>query len=224
MGNVLEKVEGQHNSVPTPTGCAYCSEKIRLVSFKQLKPGDHICQSGRPFMRHLGRNLKCLYTHHSIVKGVICVNGTDYIADLTLIQYYTTPYDVKLKIRETSETGDLRLDEMYIVRYSHSRFQPNQVLDRAQKALEHDPKYFLPFLNCEHFCTWCTTGEKFSCQIERAKEIMKTLLDSMLGAGSKVTELILQFVDMTTNDVTNVGDNLGMHALGMIHGQLQEWL
>ncbi|KAL3874823.1 hypothetical protein ACJMK2_037785 [Sinanodonta woodiana] len=195
--------------MPTETGCVYCTEKVRLVSFKQLKPGDHICQGGRSFLRYLGRNQKYLYTHHSIVKNVVCVNGKDHNAVITLIHYYTTPYDANLKIRETSETRDLRLDELYIVKYRYPRFEPNQVLERAQKALEHDPKYSLTFLNCEHFCTWCITGEEFSCQVERAMEIMKNIVDSMLGAGSKISKLIIQFVGITADDVANVVEKLG---------------
>ncbi|KAL3874593.1 hypothetical protein ACJMK2_037581 [Sinanodonta woodiana] len=213
MGNVLDKAipedASQLNLMPTQTGCANCTDKVRLDSFKQLKPGDHICQGGRSFLQYLGRNQKYLYTHHSIVKNVVCVNGNDHNAIITLIHYYTTPYDANLKIRETSETRDLRLDELYIVRYRYTRFEPNQVLERAQKALEHDPKYYLPFLNCEHFCTWCITGEEFSCPVERAKEIMKNIVDSMLGAGSKISKLIIQFVGITADDIANVVENLG---------------
>ncbi|KAK3599167.1 hypothetical protein CHS0354_041007 [Potamilus streckersoni] len=217
MGNVLDKAipedEAQPNLLPTPTGCAYCSEKVRLVSFKQLKPGDHICQGGRSFIRHLGRNEKYLYTHHSIVKDVICVNGTDHSALITLIHYNTAPYDRDLKVQETSETRDLRLNELYIVRYRYPGFQPNQVLDRAQKALENDHEDSPPFLNSEHFCTWCITGEEFSCKAERAMEIMKNIVDFVLGAGSKIAKLIMQFVGITADDVANAVENLCSNTL-----------
>ncbi|KAK3586256.1 hypothetical protein CHS0354_020015 [Potamilus streckersoni] len=143
MGNKLDKVipedEQQTKSVPTPTGCAYCSEKVRLVSFKQLQPGAHICQGGQNSMLYMNRNQKCLYTHHAIVKNVNCSTETDTKAYITFIHYYSTPYDAEVKIRETREERDLLIHEMYIVRYRYARFQPDQVLERAQKVLDDDP-------------------------------------------------------------------------------------
>ncbi|KAK3606572.1 hypothetical protein CHS0354_038796 [Potamilus streckersoni] len=207
MGNRLDK-DLAEDEAQDATGCAYCSEKVRLVSFKQLNPGDHICQGGRSFLRHMNRKQKNLYTHHAIVKKVICENLNDHSAVLTLIHYTDTPYDTNLKIRETTETRDLRLDEMYLVRYIHRKFQPNQVLDRAQKLLEHDPKYSLVSLNCEHFCTCCITGEEFSSQSENVIEKLKNALFSIV----KVVSKIVRFCDITADDVANVVKKLSMNV------------
>ncbi|KAL3874825.1 hypothetical protein ACJMK2_037787 [Sinanodonta woodiana] len=182
--------ETQRTNAPIPTGCSYCSERVRVVSFNQLHPGDHICQGGNSFTKNVNRNQKYVYEHHAIVKLVICVEGTDQRAAITLIHYYSTSYDAEIRIRETNEIRDLRLDEIYIVRYRYPKFQSNQVLYRAQKALENDPGYLLPVLNCEHFCTWCITGEERSYQVEKVKEILKNILDYLLGYLSRTVKVI----------------------------------
>ncbi|KAL3874594.1 hypothetical protein ACJMK2_037582 [Sinanodonta woodiana] len=202
MGNRLDKVIPEDETLPT--GCSYCSETVRVVSFNQVHSGDHICQGGNLFTKYLNRSQKHLYKHHAIVKNVICDDGTDQRAVITFIHYYSTPYDAELKIRETNETRDLRVDEIYIIRYRYPKFQSNQVLYRAQKCLEKDPDYFLPVLNCEHFCTWCITGEELSCQVEKVKEILKNIIDSLLGPGSKAAKLIIQFTCNTADDIATM--------------------
>ncbi|KAK3603616.1 hypothetical protein CHS0354_017334 [Potamilus streckersoni] len=220
MGNVLDKalISNVPHSVPKRTGCAYCSTKVRVFSFKQLKPGDHVCQGGRSFLRYLGREQKHLYAHHAIVKNVMCVEGNEDAAVITFIHFYSSLFDNKVKIRETREIRNLKLDELYVVRYRYPKFQPQEILERAQKAIEYNPEYSVSFLNCEHFCNWCVTGEEFSRQIKQVKDVIKNLLGSIGGPVGKIARAVIQFTGITADDLSTLTKTFARHVPTAIQG------
>ncbi|KAK3597188.1 hypothetical protein CHS0354_003686 [Potamilus streckersoni] len=193
--------EGKQDCLPPSIGCGFCSVKERLLSFKDLRPGDHICLGGQSYLRYVDREQKYLYKHHAIVKEVLNVKGTKYRALISCIHFASTPFDANLRIRETRELRDLKVDELYLVRYRSPKFQPQVVLDRAQKGMDHDPAYSIVFLNYEHFCNWCVTDLQFSSQVER---VMESFLGSTAGPGMKIAKIIIQFAGITADDVTSL--------------------
>lgn len=56
-----------------------------------------------------------------------------------------------------------------VKRYDAPAFSPVEVVTRARLKLKGGTtKYNLIFSNCEHFATWCITGEESSEQVQRA--------------------------------------------------------
>src|SRR5262245_35220683 len=113
--------------------------------------GDHI------FVHRLG------YTHH----GIDCGDGT--------VVHYTGELGQKKEaaIRRTGLVDCLKNGHLNLRPYGRCD-PPHVVVDRAESRLGED-KYHLAFNNCEHFATWCKTGNASSEQVKDAA--------SMTGGG-----------------------------------------
>lgn len=94
-------------------------------------------------------NLEGLYEHH----GIDCGDGT--------VIHYRKPSEI---IERTSIEIFSRGQKIYIRQYP-IRYIADTVINRAQSRLG-EKQYNLLFNNCEHFATWCITGESKSQQVE----------------------------------------------------------
>jgi hypothetical protein len=96
------------------------------------------------------------YTHH----GIDCGNGTaiHYIGE-----------SLKGIITRTSMESFTSGKKVFTRKY-RIYAQPEIVIQRAERRLGED-KYDLLFNNCEHFATWCKTGEHESDQVNRVAAV-----------------------------------------------------
>lgn len=104
--------------------------------------GDHI------YVRRLG------YTHH----GIDCGDST--------VVHYTGEVGQKKEaaIRRTPLADFLKGGNLKVRPYGRCD-PPHAVVDRAESRLGED-RYHLAFNNCEHFATWCKTGNSSSEQVK----------------------------------------------------------
>ena len=117
-----------------------------------LLPGDHIC------VRRRGG----LYTHHGIYLGegkVMHLAGS--------MREKVDPEVHETELSRFLKDGTLRRRE-YTKRLSAS-----ETIEIAKQQLS-DKTYSMIWNNCEHFATYCATGEKKSRQVERALSGLRT--------------------------------------------------
>jgi hypothetical protein len=91
-----------------------------------------------------------LYQHH----GIDCGDGT-------VIHYYKPPGDAV--VTRTSYEIFARGNPVYTKQVTTS-FVPDIVIDRAESRLE-ERQYNLLTNNCEHFASWCKTGQSLCVQL-----------------------------------------------------------
>lgn len=107
-----------------------------------LQPGDHVVVD-RDF-----------YTHHGI-----------YIGNNKLFHYSGEPGTSGIITEVSLQRFALR-DTFWVYEH-HNSLDRNEIINRAKQRLNEND-YNLVFNNCEHFCHWCCTGEKWSNQIAAA--------------------------------------------------------
>jgi hypothetical protein len=106
--------------------------------------GDHI------------RVRRFLYWHH----GIDCGDGS-------VIHYTGTLWKRKeAAVRRTPLEEFADGGKIAIIKYKESA-NPDEIMERAEKRLA-EQKYHLIFNNCEHFATWCMTGNASSGQVRTA--------------------------------------------------------
>lgn len=106
--------------------------------------GDHI------------RVRRLLYSHH----GIDCGDGT-------VIHYTGTLWKRReAAVVRTPLDAFARDKAVAILRYKHPS-PPEEVLARAESRLS-EQKYDIVFNNCEHFASWCVTGQAQSRQVRVA--------------------------------------------------------
>ena len=193
-----------------PKSCTYCSIKRRVEDVKFLKKGQHISISGEKckFYLEFSQKQVKLYSHHAIVKEV--VSCSDQCVKLVLIHFWRDE-NKALAIRETTETFDLKFDELYIIEYLQPRYTPDEIVLRAEKEKEETiafQKYNLVSKNCEHFATWCVIGEGSSFQIHNMLLILSNALSALFGEGSKIAHFILRLTRPVTQRVLVSSDEM----------------
>lgn len=100
--------------------------------------------------------------HIRVNRGVYWHHGID-VGDGTVIHYTgEVAQKTGAAIQRTPLSVFLDGGELEIVAYAVVP-DPSAVIDRALSRLG-EAKYNLAFNNCEHFATWCRTGEHFSQQ------------------------------------------------------------
>lgn len=139
------------------------------------------------------------YTHHGIDMGdgwVIHFASSDGTKTGALIQW-TTIEDF---------TGDAEMS----VRAYGVRFDAAQAAERARSMLGQSG-YDLFANNCEHFATWCVTGEHSSAQVERLAGGV-----GVVGVGAVVPSLGVRLVTTLGEAAAMSGPNLvsGLAAVG----------
>lgn len=101
-----------------------------------------------------------LYSHHGIDMG-----------DGTVIHFSGEPFSRnKASICRVTLAEFLVGGRMVVVRYRGTQLAPDVVAAAAEAALARQ-KYCLWRNNCEHFATWCKTGQRRSRQVRRALRI-----------------------------------------------------
>lgn len=70
---------------------------------------------------------------------------------------------------------------------SEKCLSPEESIQRARSRLG-EKTYSLFFNNCDHFATWCKTGEQRSLQVDLAKKIAIAVCESIDKSNEKQTE------------------------------------
>ena len=103
------------------------------------------------------------YTHHGI-----------YVGNDTVVHYLNEEGITTASLKEFS-LGNL----IWVRRYRNARYSGEECAERAWSRVGED-NYNLVFNNCEHFATWCVTGEASSEQVnEYAKLTLKVVSDTI---------------------------------------------
>jgi len=123
---------------------------------REPSPGTHLVTSRRG------------YTHHGIYVGHGMV--VHYAGLSRLLQ--SGPVE-EVTMRRFSMGRPVR-----IVRHCVSSYSLQEIVQRARSRLGEN-KYHVLRNNCEHFCTWCTSGRSRSIQVERPEAIT---LRALVGA------------------------------------------
>ena len=106
-----------------------------------------------------------LYTHHGLGDG----RGG--------VIHYSEPTDGPAKghVRRTSLDQFSRGGEIKTRTYQSRRFSSNEAVERAESCIGKDG-YSLWGNNCEHFVSWCVTGDHDSKQVNRSAAFTTILL------------------------------------------------
>ncbi|XP_060572676.1 uncharacterized protein LOC132730717 [Ruditapes philippinarum] len=186
------------------TRCISCRKKERLLRFTDLRRGDHICMNGKMFMLGIGGKQVAAYTHHALVKSIQIVGSATAL--VTLIHFYTTPYDMTICIQETTEIFDLHYHEINIIRYRYKTHEPEIILERAERLLTQNKqaKYSVFSCNCEHICNWCCVGNAKSFQAESAKDALSGILSGIANVGGKTLGVVCKLLFMSLDDVSKL--------------------
>lgn len=202
---VREKIateDGQMEADPE-VKCAFCSSKSELYDFNKLARGQHITLAGEKFSFNIKNRLVSIYTHHALVKSCQIINART--ANVTLIHYFTTPYDATIRLRETTEHLDLNYHEIHVVTYRHPTHGSDEIIRRAEsivsKSKDSAVKYSFLSLNCEHFCNWCCVGNETSYQVENASDTLRDILSSIGVSAGKVLKVVCKLVSYSIDDV-----------------------
>ena len=103
------------------------------------------------------------YTHHGI-----------YVGNDTVVHYLNEEGITTASLKEFS-LGNL----IWVRRHRNARYSGEECAERAWSRVGED-NYNLVFNNCEHFATWCVTGEASSEQVnEYAKLTLKKVSDTI---------------------------------------------
>ena len=118
-----------------------------------------------------------LYTHHGLG------DGHDGVI------HYSEPTDGPAKgfIRRTSLSQFARDGDIKLREYQSRRFSPDEAVKRAESRLGENG-YSLWGNNCEHFVSWCITGDHNSKQVDRGATIVSILLTQ--GARKGATAVV----------------------------------
>ncbi|XP_045209733.2 uncharacterized protein LOC123561432 [Mercenaria mercenaria] len=184
--------------------CICCSRKEPLLRFTDLQRGDHICIGGQYFAFNIGDRQVSAYTHHAIVKAVDVL--TPATARVTRIHFYTTPYDLSIRIQETIDLLDLHYHEINIIRYRHPTHKPETIIKRAEGLIEQNKhaKYSVLSCNCEHFCNWCCVGSEDSYQADNAREVLRAILAGTVNIGGKILKVVCKLLLLSVEDLSKV--------------------
>ncbi|HEY9601827.1 MAG TPA: lecithin retinol acyltransferase family protein [Allocoleopsis sp.] len=114
-----------------------------------------------------------VYTHH----GIDCGDGTviHFSRERGKVSRDTMSYF------ESLSSTKLVHERKYIQCYS-----PSVVVCRAMDRLDKG-RYNLIFNNCEHFATWCKTGQHKSQQVDNVLDVLGKITDVAIETGSLVS-------------------------------------
>ncbi|ELT87030.1 hypothetical protein CAPTEDRAFT_222606 [Capitella teleta] len=167
----------------------YTLQKVELLD---LRPGDHIA-----FPRGMAYKDPTFW-HHAIVDGIEKASG-----GLIVIHFYNTSpktLDASLGLIEAfarikREVIPMSDNIVYRVNYDDPKevLSPEETLKRAHSKLG-EGKYNVWSNNCEHFATWCKTGEKKCGQVQPAKLLFSAIVGtgSIKGMSTGIAEVVSQ--------------------------------
>lgn len=152
--------------VPRIVNCIECVKTVPVLSSKQLEPGDHVIFCG------------AVYDHHGIL---ISKNVSKDMTTLEIAEASTTSsrfvvgiskiFGRKASIQINRKMFDFATQKICAVEYRH-RLSKSETAHRAQSFFDeteekNDYKYHLFDNNCEHFATYCATGQNISVQVTK---------------------------------------------------------
>ena len=226
--NELDDILEQQNTDDEKTSCSRCIEKKQVKETSWLAKGQHISVAGQrstTYVEPLKKQIK-LYSHHAIVKQV--VSHTANKVKLKLIHFFETGANGKRILSETEEVFDLQNDELYIIKYDKPRYDPDEIVSRAESALQNGAEvnktYGILMNNCEHFATWCVVGKGDSFQVAGLRTKILNVLKVLFGSGSKVCNYILRlrimrFLYLASDEIaTGISNAAGHITLGVTFG------
>lgn len=135
------------------------AEEVISSRDSKFKLGDHLIVS------------RGLYTHHGIYAGsnrVIHYSG------------FSEGFTSGPVIYDTIEIF-ARGSEISIRDYSSTRFEGQEIVDRATRRLGEN-EYDLHSNNCEDFCSWAITGKARSEQVEFVESMASVILPTISSA------------------------------------------
>ena len=184
--------------------CTQCMSRERLSDFTNLNPGTHISMAGHHLVTHIGDKQVAMYSHHAIVKDVKVI--TRATAAVTMIRFYSTPFDLDLKILKTTEVLDLHYHEIYMIQYRHGAFDAQTIIERAEGFVEEakDVTYSVFNCNCEHFCNWCCVGNESSFQVKELSAKLNDLLGGVSNIAIKVLKVVCRLISVSMDDWSKV--------------------
>ncbi|XP_060556141.1 uncharacterized protein LOC132716821 [Ruditapes philippinarum] len=236
ISNHLHDDTDDSSSAKPTVSCAKCVEHVRVERVSQIRRGHHITMPGKTVGNKYDserRKQKWIYMHHAIVKDIIAKDDRRSIVELKLIHMWENERG-ELGLCETETQFALANDELYIVEYKHPRFTREQVVERAEKALNdrenaRSESRFIRFscynvvtTNCEHFATWCVVGLQKSHRdlyfwqqigqkivaIGESSQVMemKTRLVEIFGSASKIVKCLKVLFD-SSDEITKILGN-----------------
>lgn len=196
------KTTGPSGETEPDIKCVNCYRKEILTSFNDLQRADHICLRGQRYSFNTDDRHVAVYTHHAIVKSVQVVSQSS--AMVGLIHFYTTPYDISMRIQETTELLDLHYHDIHIIRYRHKTHPPDTIIAKAEGLIKQnrEAKYLVFFCNCEHFCNWCCVSNERSYQVDSFRNVMQEFSVGATNAGLKVLRVVCKLVLQSIDDLT----------------------
>ncbi|VDI50490.1 Hypothetical predicted protein [Mytilus galloprovincialis] len=165
-----DNLDSRNNQNTKPVACIECVKPVQVFRSQEIKIGDHIKFHGK------------IYDHHAIVVNVKPSKEKDHKVVVELVHASNTtagaiycclqPFSSIAKL--LSETKQINLKKMKVMVYKYSNtvkhFSPERIAKRAvEKKSEPDFKYDALNYNCEHFATWCVTGESLSLQVRKIR-------------------------------------------------------
>lgn len=207
--------------------CTYCATEHRILSFNELKRGDHICLAGEKLKFNLSNKQYALYKHHALIKSVcpIDMDGSGLSAMITMIHFIWTPFSKTIKIRETREIKNLYNDEIYKYIYRYPTHSPEMILSKAEKLLaESEEINYSPLsYNCEHMVRWCVVGTTQCLQVD---DLVRNIIQWAHEVGGFIGKLaraiakchqilreILRATNVVLDDVAHLAGNAAVITL-----------
>ena len=159
--------------------CIDCVKPYQVVAGDEIQAGDHIVYAGK------------VYDHHAIVisvepsvkeprnekkRQITVVHASNTIAGISA--GITKFFGGKAKIMRAVQEVDFQKTKTLVVKYFNNQYTPEQIVERAIHEQEHlgtdaaKFQYNLLENNCEHFATWCVTGQKLSVQVGKFRMTM----------------------------------------------------
>lgn len=145
--------------------CIECVKAIPVFSPNGIRPGDHVILSG------------AVYDHHGIIISKSDDGETFQIIEASntfsgVVIGLSKLFGGKAKIQSSSKKFDFEREKICVVEYRNRRYSKNETIRRAidiLSGLEESVKYKydLFYNNCEHFATYCVTGQNFSVQVTK---------------------------------------------------------
>ena len=195
--------DGDLQANPTER-CTHCMSRERVLDFKKLRPGTHISMAGQHCVTNIGDKQVYIYTHHAIVKDVEVI--TRATAAVTMIHFYSTPFDLDLKIQPTTEVLDLYYHEIYTIKYRRKVYDADTIIKRAEDIVEKAKHvtYSLFNCNCEHFCNWCCVGNESSFRVKEFSAKLNDLLGGVSNIALKVLKAVCKMISISFDDLSKM--------------------
>lgn len=160
--------------------CIECVKLVPVFSFNDIEPGDHVV------FRHVS------YDHHGIIASKNG-NGSVEIIEVTnlaktdsspilLIPFPPFRVNGREIIGRNIKTFDFKNESIAIVYYRY-RIDKKRTVQRADYFARENScfDYHLLGNNCEHFATYCATGQRFSIQASKVRVSLNILAQKGLS-------------------------------------------